>query len=228
MEAMYTLKSGVKLTTFLWADLSRKETWREVIEVQRIKNNKRCKACKKKIFKDSHDIYFVWDGQKVYINDYDYMPVTELVKFIEDAREKKWVPYFEDKLFATIVRDTENVGIIFDMPVYEAIMPQLGIAFTGDKEVKTLCIPSEKHYKKSSWGYKFSLEAANDDYRGKIASRDFYFSDFTSLIMSGNAEIVVKNDFLEEQRKIANYKPTFKEKVMRFFSKKEEKEIIYC
>ena len=156
------------------------------------------------------------------------MPVSEIVQFIEDAREKRWVPYFDDKLFATIMRDTENVGIVFDMPVYEAIMPQFGIGLTGDKEVKTLCVPTEKHYQKYSWGYKFSIEPANKDYRDRIASRDFYFSDFASMVMSGNIDIVVKKDFIDEQKRIAEYKPTFKEKVLNIFGKKEEKEIIYC
>ena len=226
MQAVYTLENGVKLTTFLWSDLQQQEVYRGEIEVQRIKHNKPCKPFKKKIFKDSHDIYFVWDGKKVYINDYDYMPVSEMVKFIEDARINR-IGWFEDKLFATIMRDTENVGILFDLPIYEMIMPAIGIAFTGDKEVKTLCVPTSKHYAKSSWGYKFTLEAANKDYRKSIASRDLYFSDFASMVLSGHADIVVKDDFIEEQKRIAEYKPTIKERIMSLIQKKEEKEVIY-
>ena len=227
MNAVYTLENGIKLTTFLWSDLVQGDDYRGVIEVQRIRHNKPGKPFKKKIFKDSHDVYFVWDGKKVYINEYDYMPVAEMVNYIEEQRMER-SGWFEDKLFATIMRDTENVGVLFDLPVYEMVIPYIGIAFTGDKEVKTLCVPTEKHYKKTSWGYKFSLEPENEAYRGVISSRDMYFSDFASMVLSGHADIVVKSEFLEEQKKIASYKPTFAEKVKSFFGKKEEKEVIYC
>lgn len=227
MQAVYTMENGVKLTTFLWTDLREGNIWREVIEVQRIRHNKPGKPFKKKIFKDAHDVYFVWDGKKVYINDYDYMPVSEMVKYIDEQRVQRG-GWFEDKLFATMTRDTENFGIIFELPVYEMVMPAIGIAFTGDKEVKALCVPTEKHYPRASWGYKFTIETENKDYRKSISSRDMYFSDFASMVLSGHVDIVVKDEFIEEQKRIAAYKPSFTEKIKNLFCKKEEKEIIYC
>ena len=153
------------------------------------------------------------------------MTVEEMIEYIKDEKISR-SPYFDDKLFATIMRDTDNVGLIFDLPVYETIVSSLGIALTGEKRVKALCVPTERRYKKYSWHYKFTLETANEMYRKSVSYEHLYFSDFASLILSGHIELVLKDKFIEEQEEIANRKLSFKEKFQKFFKKNEEKEII--
>lgn len=227
MQAFYTLRNGEQLSTFLWSDLINEELFRDKIEVQKLENNGWSKPLKRKILKDDMGVFFYWNKEKIYVNDYDYMSVEEAIKYIENQKTYRG-PYFKDMLFATMMKDTSNIGIIFELPVFETIIPHMGIAFTGDKRVKVLCVPTERRYKKNEWGYKISLEAENKKYQNFIASENLYFSDFASMVLSGKAQIVVKDEFLKEQERLSKIKPTLKEKILKFFKKIEENETIYC
>ena len=229
MNAYYTLNNGCRLETFLWNDILKDDTFRETIEVTPIYGKKRGRTCKKKMFKDKRGVYIIWNKNKVYLNEYDFLTAEKLIAKIEKGKalNDRWY-VSDDEILATFLKETNKIGIVIDMPAYDMVCPQLGIGFVGNKEYSVLCIPTEKQYSKPDWAYKFTLECECEDLRRYIPSRHFYFSDFCSFVKQGLADIVLKEEFkkdieqkhakqIEEENRLRN-------KVAKLFGKKVQKE----
>ena len=226
MNTYYTLENGTRLEIFMWEEFFKNDTWREYAEVTpldgKIYGGNRGKECKKKLFKDDNGIYIIWEDQKVYLNNFDYDTVDVMVNRIAECVEKndRWL-VSDCEIFATFMKDTDNVGIIIDMPTYDMVFPSLSFGIVGNNEYSVLCVPTEKQYAKNRWAYKFTVECENEELRKYIPSRNFYSSDFCSLLKSGNIKIVNKDKFKEEMKKMLQEK-TEKEnqtsyKVKKFF-----------
>lgn len=207
MNTYYTLENGTRLEVFMWGDFFDNDIWRGSADVTPLYDNKiygghRGKECKKKLFKDEKGVYIVWDKQKIYLNDFDYEPVEVMSARIAECVEKKdrWL-VSDDEILATFMKDTDNVGLIIDMPVYDIICAPLGFGITGDNEQTVLCVPTERQYEKHRWEFKFTAECEREDLRAYIPSRHFYFCDFCSFLKSGNAKLVHKTKFKKEMEK---------------------------
>jgi len=237
MNTYYTLKNGTRLEVFMWDDFFENDTWRGFAEVTQLFDGKiysgnRGRECKKKLFKDDKGIYIVWDNQKVYLNDFDYDTVEVMAKRITECvlKNDRWL-VSDDEILATFMKDTDNVGIIMDMPAYDMVCASLGFGIVGDNEQTVLCVPTEKQYKKTNWHYKFTLECECEALRQVIASRHFYFSDFCSFLKCGHAKLVVKDDFKQRvQLYIENKEQEKKTKAYqfkKFFGKVDKNENPY-
>ena len=233
MNTYYTLKNGTCLEVFMWDDFFENDTWRGYAEVTQLFDNKiyggkRGKECKKKLFKDDNGIYIVWDSQKVYLNDFDYDTVEVMVKRIAECVEKndRWL-VSDDEILATFIKDTDNVGIVMDMPAYDMICASLGFGIVGDNEQTVLCIPTERQYAKKDWHYKFTAECECESLRQVISSRHFYFSDFCSSLKCGHAKLVVKDEFKQRVQEYIEKKEQEKKtktyQFKKFFCKVDEK-----
>ena len=214
MNTYYTLKNGTRLEVFMWDDFFENDIWRGFAEVTqlfdgKIYGGKRGRECKKKLFKDDKGIYIVWDSQKVYLNDFDYDTVEVMAKRITECvlKNDRWL-VSDDEILATFIKDTDNVGIVMDMPAYDMICASLGFGIVGDNVQTVLCVPTERQYAKKDWHYKFTAECECEVLRQMISSRHFYVSDFCSSLKSGHAKLVVKDEF--------------KQKVQSYIEKKEE------
>lgn len=229
MFAKYRLSSGKEVKIFLWSDLLEKNPYRETVEVTPLYDGKDGRTSKKKVLIDENGAHFIWNGEKVYIHNFMFEETQSLVNRINVAigTDDKW-SIRDDDIWATMQKDTNNIGVVIDLPAYDFVMPQLGIGFTGDKEYKVLCVLTEKQYTKDRWSYKITLECDCVELRKLIPSRNFYFSDFCSLIRDGHAEIVMLNEYKktvekkkeEQKREDAR----FCNKVARFFGFKKKHE----
>ena len=218
MTAYYTTKNGVRLFVFMWTDFFKNETWREVAEVVPIENGKYGDTYKKELFVDERGIHIFWDGEPIYLNEFEYNTVAEMAQRLEEcvAKDDRWL-VFDDEILATFLKDTENVGLIIDLPQYDMVIPAMGIGLVGDNTQRVLCIPTEQRYRKQDWHYKFTAECECEDLRRIIPSRHFYFSDFCSFLKTGHAKLVDRKSFIEEslakEKQIADEKRKFSYKV---------------
>lgn len=202
MKGIYTLKTGEKIAVFLWNDILNNDSHRSETTYRKIlpDGSYSDKEYKLKIKYDYEKLklYFVINGQKIYFEDFEFLPVDKLVEKIKNRTDRWSVK--DDELMATLIKDTDNVGIIFQLRKYETIIPYLGVAIVSDdNKQKILCIPTERYYKKSSWSYKVTLEAKDEEMRKLFSNENIYFSDLWSLIMEGKVELVNKNTYIEHQ-----------------------------
>lgn len=229
MNAKYTINENCRLEIFLWSDVMEGKTYREFIEVTPIYGDKRGRKCNKRLQKDEIGIYIIWNDNKIYLDQFNYMPLEVLISKINEGKEKndRWFVW-DDDILATFLKETNKIGVVLDMQAYDMVCPQLGIGFVGEREYSVLCVPTEKQYDKNSWHYKFTLECECEELRKYIPYRHFYFSDFCSLVKSGHVNIVVKEDFkknmIEKYKEQEKEEKKFSNKVAKFFGKKKEKE----
>lgn len=229
MNGVYTLKSGKKISVFLWDDLLEGETFRGTADVRAIKEDGyySSKECKKKLFKDDTGVYIVWDSQKVYINSYDYMSADTLVSKLAEGVEKedRWFVR-DEEIWATLMHESDKIGILCELPMYDMLIPSMGIGMTSDKYVEVLCVFSEHRYKKDKWSYKVTLVPENEKLQEYVASRHFYFSDFCSMLQSGHMRFVLKDEYKVEIEKARQEKEIedskFVNRVKNMFSREKK------
>lgn len=190
---MYATFLNGRVEVFMWEDLLEGEDWRGVVEATPIHaKGHRGHECRKKILKDEEGIYFMWDGQKVYLDQYDHLSPKDLVSMLEQAIAKGERGGCQDKILAAMMKAPDRFRVYARLPVYDMIVPELGFGVCSDKEELVPCVPTERHYKMTNWGYKFTLEAEDPSKRAMVASRDFYFSDFVSMLMTGHMKLEAK------------------------------------
>lgn len=224
MNTYYTLKNGSKICLFMWEDFLENKIWREYAEVYSIHDGVRSKRySKKKLFKDEKGIYIVWDSQKVYLNDFDYTPYNELIKKVNQSVEKhdRWY-VMEDEIWATFYKESEKVSIVTELPVYDTIIPMMGIGLYSDKTVPVLTKLSFNQYSKKNMHYKITLTPENEKLLGYVASQSYYFSDFCSMLFSGIFTLVEREKYKDELKKKLleeEEREKSKGKVQKFFDK---------
>lgn len=185
------------ISVYMWKDFLDNDDFRKFADVGTVVNGI-YKESQYELFKDENGLYINYKDKKVYLNDYKYDTVDELATKIEDYKSKKDVfPINNDQVLATLMKDTQNIGIIFDLYTYDIITP-FGISFTGSKTVPVLCTLADERYKKSDWGYKITLKPAYSEFEHIVAKRDLYFSDFCSLLCSGDVKIVNLHKYKKE------------------------------
>ena len=229
MNTYYNTANGTRLEVFMWSDFFDNNDWRGVAEVTPIYGTKRGKECKKNLHKDTRGLYIIWDRQKIYLNDFHYDSASVMAKKIAECVEKKdrWI-VSDDEICATFMKDTKNIGLIIDMPVYNMVIKELGIGIVGDNECTALCVPTEKVYSKNQWYYKFTAECDCVKLREIIPSHNFYMSDFCSLLKTGHVKMVDKNKYIAEvqakEKAKKEEQKLFANKVKKFFGKFEVEE----
>ena len=222
MDTRYTLSNGEQISCFFWPDFFENDDWRQFADVSKLVDGHRGEEIKVPLQRDEEGLFIMWNNEKVHLNDFDYEPVEVMAKRIQagvDARDK-WLVW-DDEIWATFIKDSDNLAFVMDMPTYDMVMQQLGIGITGDDEITVLCVPTEKVYTKDRWHYKITVECDNEQLRHFVSSRNFYFSDFCSLLKEGHIQMVHRDQFKDEKRQeLAQYQATQKklfEKIKTFF-----------
>ena len=202
MNVTYTLKNNKKIGAFLWSDFLCNQNWRRWIDIWKINDDgkKIEKEFELPVHDDENGVFIIYDGEKIYLNNYDYLPYSEVVAKVNECVEKKdaWL-ISNDSILATFIKETDKIGIVGKANVFDIIIPELGFGTVSDKTVKCLMIPTEKRYKKHDWHYKFTMEVYDDALRDYVANRDIYFMDFCSLLKSGYYRLVDKNEYTQEK-----------------------------
>lgn len=225
MYTYYSISPTTKLQVFMYSDLLDSKLLHRDIEVTAIYNTKLGKPCNKKLFWDNNEVYIIWNRKRIYLNQFDYDTVDIMSEKIDNYINNNGKYISDDEICATFLKDTDNLGLIVELPIYESAILPLGIKFTGNTTHKVLCVPTEKQYKKNNWYYKFTVECENSKYRELVPSHHFYFSDFCSLLKSGQAKMVNKDNFkkmiLEENHKKMIEKQKFSNKIKTLFKRND-------
>lgn len=222
MNAHYTVGSDV-ISVFMWEDFLDNEDWRKTAHVRVIENGHYSdKEVSKKIYKDEGGIYIFWNRKKVYLNDFNYLPYNDLIAKVQEGIDMndRW-HVWDDEIWATFMKEFEKVSIVSDMPMYDVLIPQMGIGMVGDKTVPVICKLDEGQYPRNRMGYKLTLACKDDSLRGIVASQSYYFSDFCDMLKSGIFKLVPEDFVIQEPKK------TFVQKAREVFGKKENPHTIF-
>lgn len=186
MLANYTLKSGEKISIFMWSDFFDEEAYRGTAEVftYNEKGQRNDKEFSTLLYKDDGGLYIIWKGEKIYLNKFDYLPYETLMAKIAEGKRMndRWF-VSDDEILATFMKESEKVMVFASMPVYEIVTP-FGFALCGNKELEVPCRLSTVQYPKTRWGYKITLEPITEELRNICAKEHYYFSDFCSMLKS--------------------------------------------
>ncbi len=236
MYAIYTFHNNRKVRLFLWDDILEGKNFRTSTEGQVMQNDGKYnnRDISFPIKQDKEGKFFFELGtEKKYIDDFDYMTVNELITRMKISDEKR--PVTQEEIWATFMKDTENVGMLLKVSPLDRFLLSFGIGLyssNADKDPVMLCVPTEKKHKKSNWSYKITFEVADEQLRDSYASKDFYFSDLVSLLyVEGNkhdsynyiCELVNKNEYLiDSLNKDNDSLPKSKVKTLLFSKKRND------
>lgn len=209
MYAFYTLKDNTKLGIFLWSDFMENKLIREFAEVDVLDENYQWTEEQNLMLPlctDPRGVYVEYNGQNVYLNDFDYIPYEKLMQKIQECIDKDelWL-VSNDQILATFLRESDKVGIVGNLPVLDTILPgmRLGMLYSG-KEMNVLTVLTEKRYKKPDWHYKVTLMAEDESLRGIVVSQNVYFSDLCSLLKSGHYRLVNIDEYKRKNKMDVN------------------------
>ena len=224
MEVKYITKTGKILETYLFGDIVKGEIWRTYIDVYRIRHNKRCKPFKKKLFADKNGVYIVYDGEKIHLNHFKYYSAEELISNITKYQKEKDFYVFDDDIWATIMKEHDRIAFVSKLPINNPVVNY--IKSKNNEEINFLCSLCERRYTKDMWSAKISLESSNACYHTFVGAKDFYFSDFCSLIKEGQIKIVIKDKYIKEYNEKQEEKKTLLYKIERFLRLIPTEEIV--
>lgn len=145
-----------------------------------------------------------YHGEVIHVNSFEYYTVDELIDRVAKKRNATTDSdrYFnlEEELLNTLLRDTENVGLVGEVECFNTIIPKLGIGFKGScsDKVKVLLVPFEHRYKKGEWHYKVEFRPEDESLMGLTGTTEWYLSDLISLIALGNYELVNVKKYREK------------------------------
>lgn len=204
MVGYYTMKDGSKISIFLYDEMLRDENWREDVFVQPVRVNAegrivlKDKEQKLKLFKNDTGLYIMWNGQKVYIKDFDADNVHDMSVRLAKAVEAndRWA-VSDDEIIATLMKYSEDVIIEADMMKREIVSPYFGISLgCPDNRASVACVLSEEMYKKSNWGYKIGLRPNDLMDQVRYGSDNYYTIDFCDMLKRGLFKLYSKADYL--------------------------------
>ena len=170
---IYKYKCGNEIIkVFVWNDDFHTEVT--------IEDTKTQKSYDRTIREDKNGRFFTWNRNKIYLNDWIKISMKELKEKIE---KDEWIT--SDDLCQAIMTDgIENVRFIVPLNT------TCGLFFLNGNEFKdTLCKVEERWNREIKQNYKIVLIPEEPD-DSVASSRDYYTTDFVSLIKEGHIKIV--------------------------------------
>lgn len=203
MEGIYTVKINEgtnnetikRFSVFLWDDFLKEDTFRGTADVRMIGDDGFIKGntFQRVVCKDKNGLFIQMYGKDIYLKDFDVTPVDALIEKLKYANEHDnfvW-PFCQDEIWATFYRHFDEIGLIADMPVYDMIVPGLGVAFTSDASTKVLCAPFyNNRYGQNELDYKIQFQCVVPELQTFVSKRTMYFSDFCSFLTRGLISLV--------------------------------------
>ena len=168
MRATYTLNDGyTKLEIYLYQDILSGNNIRQFIDFE----NQKGETVEKEIYKDHYGLYIIYNDQRIYLNDYEYLSAEKLIEFIESKR----VYVYDDTILATLLKESDKLLVYYPV-IYTA-------GYNIDKLIP--CEFTETNvYKRHEWGSKITISPIDEDHQ---RHKTVYFSDFCKNIRDGNA-----------------------------------------
>lgn len=205
MTTFYTLKNGNRILVYDYDKLKIGDNRRKEVMIELIKKENGKEVYDRDftvhLRKDSRGFYFVFGGESVYIDDYEYMTVEELCQYIQKFKSTSFnlIPWLEDYLLATLMHYSDKIGFVMKLPVADCSFTNKITVYSADKVVDTLCVPYEKgNYNKSNWGYKIEFCAESPSLANIVGHKTFYLYDLCRHITMGNVKVVDKQSYKKE------------------------------
>ncbi len=201
METIYTLNNGKKVLV----------SWKEYTQPGDIfaryhelrEDGSYCNPTSRRIKlqkeRKTNRIYFVMNGEKKYVDEFDYDPVDTLIERINNSKSTDDLKDCE--ILATFLKDTDNVGLILQLVACSWILEDGQLIPLCPKHVYSdpmLCVPTERNYKKRNWYEAITLEPENRELRNRFLEDNYLFKDFCLQLRDGIIKLVNKNKYKDE------------------------------
>ena len=151
--------------------------------------------------------YFVYDDEEIDLFSFEYTPIDELIKNIEqykrdvaeNADNAKYIT--DNELTATFIKESEKIAIKMNVDILECYF---GIIHFTSAIFDHVCymVPYEYRFKKDQWHYKIELKPAYEDYDKVVAKDTYYAADLFQSIISGHFTLCNKEKLSEEELKL--------------------------
>lgn len=138
------------------------------------------RAAKKKVRSDNDGKYFMWNGEHIYLNNYEHYKIDELSKQ-KDLCDS-------DVIQAILKHGINKTGFMANMRVATSVIPGFGMLLSSD-EVRVLCKIREDRHKVAEC-YKIELVPDREDLLTVVPGRSIYLSSITGFIKCGMMEPV--------------------------------------
>lgn len=181
MVAQYALSNGDILSTYIWSEL----LFNPNASYKEIEISFKDKKYKKELEEDSNGKFFIFEKEKIYLNNYLSKSFEEIWKSVkENPNNLK-----EEDLYWSLLNHFSSYYFLMDVNLNDYTKYKLEMK---DSEVKSICkLDLNGRYSKSDWQYKVSFKT-NENTSMICSVRDLYFSDFVSLIRNGSILILSK------------------------------------
>lgn len=140
---------------------------------------------------DNGHYYFVIDGQKIYVSEYEYLEIEDLISKIQNGE------YVSLDIFvSSLIKNADKIAFIEQRWVPDLIFPALGVrSYSGDYKFKNvICVPIEENYDREHWSYKIETVPVNDEEKLIYGKDNHYICDYFSSITNGYVRIIPRSD----------------------------------
>lgn len=213
MTTYYTLKNGEKISIFFWDDYyTGREAFHIPIEVTEIdisgSNNFTSKKAKDiryhgemcalthklRLHTDSEGRHYIlWKEIPVYLEDFDYYSIAKVIEEVEYGMKVKDEWYINnDVILTSLMKQPDKFGVELKPRKIDFIFPGTLIGVVGDRvDNPIIYIPKIEPLREvKNWFYKIKLHAKDEELRSIVATEEYYFSSFCSLLKKGVIKLV--------------------------------------
>lgn len=137
---------------------------------------------------DKNGYYFNFESKKIYVHDYDYLSLDELIEKIH----KGDISF--DEFVSTFVKEGKNVIITEKVPALNQKMQNV-----RSYEYKPLMMDIDSklvddEYKECMWYHKIALEPISLEDKKNYGVHEYYTSDLYSLVKNGYFKLSNKSN----------------------------------
>ena len=139
-----------------------------------------------KIKRDDKGFYFTYNGQKINILDYEYLPSEE---FFRKIYNKEYIPC--DLLVTSLIKNFDDVAFVEQRRLQETGYPN----YVSDGNYKDIvCVPTERYYKKEHMSHIIETIPIDESDRITYGYSKYCTPDFYNKVCSRNIVIIHIDD----------------------------------
>lgn len=141
------------------------------------------------LLKDDNGFYFIYDDEKVYVNDYIYLSVKELINKIRYEN----INIYE--FISTLIREGDNVIVVEKIP-------RINDDLSGNINIKEVpCKLVDDKYKESLWLHHIEMIPIDEKERKIYGKSKYYVADLYFFIKTGYFKIYEKSEYFKSLNK---------------------------
>lgn len=128
--------------------------------------------------------------QKIYISDFEYLDVEEIVNKLANNENVSF-----DIFVSSLIKNPDRFAFIEQRMVPDTVISGLFRSYSGNNESKkVVCIPTEKCYEKEKWSYKIETIPVEREEKEIYGSECFYMIDYYNRVLNGYISVISIDD----------------------------------